>query len=256
MASVTLILTIISGLIIGLSLGLLGAGGAILTVPALIYVVGMTEKAAIAHSLIVVGVIALAGTLFHLRRGQRQLIPRVFSLFAISSIPGAAFGAWIGAVIPSYWQVSVLVVLMTLAAYKMMTPSVSADADELRPVRLLAVGLATGVLTGLVGVGGGFLIVPALVMFAGLTMAQATATSLALIVTNTSMAVLTLLLFDSSAEWQSTVLITLCSLGIAGVIAGRFLSGRVPVNVTRRVFAFCLLIIATVLSIDMLTQLL
>lgn len=251
----TIILTVISGLIIGLSLGVLGAGGAILTVPALIYVVGMSEKTAIAHSLIVVGVIALAGTIINLHRRQSQFNLRVFWMFAVSSIPGAAAGAWIGSLISSSWQISLLIILMVLAAIKMMASPASLTVSESKPSHLLMVGAATGAITGLVGVGGGFLIVPALVVFAGVTLAQATATSLALIVTNTLIAGLTLQFSDNAPQWQSSVLITLCTLGTAGVIGGQFLSGWLPADRIRRVFVFCLLVIAAVLTTDTLTKL-
>ena len=238
------ILTMLSGIIIGLSLGILGAGGAILTVPVLVFFVGLDEKTAIAHSLVVVGVIAFTGTLLNLRR--RGSIPdsKTLLLFAVSSAPAAAAGALVGAVISAKWQIGILVLLMIIAATRMLRASPEHSAGTASAMKLLVVGAGTGAITGLVGVGGGFLIVPALVLFASLPMVRATATSLVLIVLNTLVAAVTLIATDNAPQWHSMVLLTLCGFGIAGVVAGQFIAGRLPAQRIRHLFAWCLMLIA------------
>lgn len=238
------ILTMLSGVIIGLSLGVLGAGGAILTVPALVFLVGLDEKAAIAHSLVVVGVIAFTGSLINLRRRDSMPDGKTLLLFALSSAPSAALGALLGAVISANWQMGILVMLMIVAATKMLRAPSTNNTTNAGALKILAVGAGTGAITGLVGVGGGFLIVPALVLFAGLSMIRATATSLVLIVLNTLVAATALIVSDNAPQWHGGILLTLCGFGVAGVIAGQFIAGKLPAQKVRRMFAWCLLLIA------------
>ena len=166
---------------IGISLGLLGSGGSILTVPVLVYLVGQDEKVAIAGSLFIVGSLALAGSLQFVRAGLIN-----WRTVAIFGLPGMA-GTWLGAAIAAYvsglTQLALFAVVMLLASYLMLRPIRLADAVPAPRAlwKIAGDGLAVGVITGLVGVGGGFLIVPALVLLGGLSMHQAVATSMVII---------------------------------------------------------------------------
>jgi uncharacterized protein len=173
-------LALIGALAIGLSLGLLGSGGSILTVPVLVYLVGRPEKAAIAESLFIVGAIALGATS---RAAWRGLVDwRAAALFGLPATVGSYLGAWLSQFVPGFAQLALLGALMLVAALRMAWPLATRDPDgQARLGPLLPAGLGVGVITGLVGVGGGFLIVPALVGLAGLTMHRAVGASLAVI---------------------------------------------------------------------------
>jgi uncharacterized membrane protein YfcA len=148
---------------IGVSLGLLGSGGSILTVPVLVYLIGQDEKLAIAGSLAIVGAIALAGSLPYLKK---KLVDwRTVVLFGIPGMAGTYIGAWLATWVSGLVQLALFAVVMLLASWQMLKPVVLDDTPhEPREVWKIGLdGLLVGVLTGLVGVGGGFLIVPALV---------------------------------------------------------------------------------------------
>jgi uncharacterized protein len=165
---------------IGLSLGLIGGGGSIITVPVLVYVIGVEVHQAVAMSLAVVGATSLIGTALHYRHGT--VIVKTGALFGASGIIGAYFGSRLT------YLVSPPVVLLTFAGLMLVIASVMLAKDHrgtngikrgaMNPVKIFIAGLFVGILTGFLGVGGGFLIVPALVMFGGLRMKQAVGTSL------------------------------------------------------------------------------
>src|SRR5690554_5507025 len=172
---------VIGAILIGLSLGVFGSGGSILTVPVLMYLVNMPADMAIASSLLVVAGISLFGASLHIRK---RLIswPHVL-LFGVPGMLGTYGGAWAGAYVDPRWQLLVFVVLMLIAAVLMWrNKPVDALATDLpRKIqvgRVIADGLIVGAITGFVGVGGGFLIVPALVLLGGLALPLAIGTSL------------------------------------------------------------------------------
>lgn len=176
---------ILAGVATGILLGLFGSGGSILAVPALLYLLHIEPKPAIAMSL---GIVALTATISawdHWRRGNVNL--RVTGFFALFGIVGTYAGARLGVLVPAVWQLGLFAVIMYLATYRMFRP-VRIEAPALLAVasggrfaqtgHIAMHGLVVGVLTGLVGVGGGFLIVPALVLLSGIPMHQAIGTSL------------------------------------------------------------------------------
>ena len=177
-----MLLALIGAIIIGLSLGLLGSGGSILTVPILVYVLGQPEKVAIAGSLIIVGSIALAGAIPWALR--RQVDWRSVLLFGLPGMLGTWFGATLAAYLPGPLQLAIFAVVMLIAATRMLQPAAVAEVAPARRSRLVMQGLGVGVLTGIVGVGGGFLILPALVVLGGLSMHRAIGTSLSIISIN------------------------------------------------------------------------
>ncbi|MGH0033818.1 MAG: sulfite exporter TauE/SafE family protein [Myxococcota bacterium] len=170
--------------VIGLSLGFFGGGGSILTVPLLVYVFGLEPKVAIASSLLIVAVASLSGALQHARAGNLQ--PRTAVVFGAAGLAGAYLGgrasAWVAGEILLVLFAAVMI--GTALAMWRGRRAVDPAATSVAPMKLALQGTIVGGFTGLVGAGGGFLIVPALVLWAGLPMPAAVGTSLAIIVGN------------------------------------------------------------------------
>ncbi|KEF34673.1 permease [Deinococcus sp. RL] len=177
-----MILAWLGAALIGLSLGLLGSGGSILTVPVLVYLVGEPDKLAIAESLAIVGGISLFGALPYALK--RQIDWRSVLWFGVPGVTGTYLGAALSVYLSGVVQLMLFAAVMLLAAVMMFRPA-KAGAEGVphhrSPLKIGVEGLAVGVLTGLVGVGGGFLIIPALVLLGGLPMSLAVGTSLLII---------------------------------------------------------------------------
>lgn len=229
---------------IGISLGLLGSGGSILTVPVLVYLFGQDEKVAIAGSLFVVGSIALAGSLQYLRLGLIDW--RNVVIFGLPGMAGTYLGAWIAQFVTGLMQLSLFAVVMLLASYFMLRP-VPLDRPQ-QAVRAAwkigADGLIVGIVTGLVGVGGGFLIVPALVLLGGLPMHRAVATSLFIIALKSYSGFYKYMdvLDRQSLELDWRTLLVVTALGIGGSMAGGMLAGRLPQVTLKRGFGYFLIV--------------
>ena len=228
---------------IGVSLGLFGSGGSILTVPVLIYLFGQDEKVAIAGSLAIVGSVALVGALPYLR--TRLIDWRNVLLFGVPGMGGTYLGAWTSQFVPGIAQLALFAVIMLIAAYMMLrSPNVANPASGRAIWKISLDGLLVGILTGLVGVGGGFLIVPALVLLGGLTMHRAVATSLVIIALKSFSGffkyVDVLAAQDRSLDWSVIGLVT--ALGVAGSFAGKHLGTRVPQAALRRGFSYFLIV--------------
>ena len=175
--------SLFGALAIGISLGLLGSGGSILTVPVLVYGLGHTERVAIAESLFIVGAIAAIAAIPFVR--SRRVEWRSVLLFGIPGMAGTYAGAALSGFVSGTVQLVVFGTVMLLAAVLMLRPRYTAGADHKpqdHPALLIALeGMGVGMLTGFVGVGGGFLIVPALVLLRGLPIHYAVGTSLVVI---------------------------------------------------------------------------
>ena len=170
---------------IGLSLGLIGGGGSIITVPVLVYVLGVPAHRAIGMSLAVVGSTALVGALLHHRKGA--VVWRTASVFAASGIASAYLGSKLTRLVAAPVLLLLFGILMlVVAAVMLMRKHPTEDEPQHVPSlpREILAGLGVGFLTGFLGVGGGFLIVPALVLFGGLAMKDAIGTSLFVIAVN------------------------------------------------------------------------
>lgn len=170
---------------IGLSLGLIGGGGSIVTVPVLVYALGVDAHEAVAMSLAVVGVTSLVGMGLHMRQGAVDL--RTGLLFGGTGVVGAWSGSSLTYLVSSSALLLAFSGVMLVAATLMLIKRKSADTGrphERRTLQALSAGLAVGALTGFLGVGGGFLVVPALVLFGGLEMREAAGTSLVVIALN------------------------------------------------------------------------
>ena len=226
---------------IGLVLGLLGSGGSILTVPVLVYLAGHAEKVAIAESLAIVGAIAAVGAMPYAR--QKLVDWHSVLYFGVPGIVGTYGGAWLAKWVPGPIQLVLFAVVMLLAAVLMFRGRKEPDpaAPRVRqPLWLIAVeGLVVGVLTGLVGVGGGFLIVPALVLLGGLSMRLAVGTSLLIIAAKSAAGfykyVDVLAETGLSVDWP--LIGIFAAIGIVGSFVGNALSHRVPQARLKRGFA-------------------
>jgi uncharacterized membrane protein YfcA len=237
-------LAIPGAIAIGISLGLLGSGGSILTVPVLVYLIGQDEKVAIAGSLFIVGSIALVGSLQFLRAGLIQW--RSVLVFGLPGMAGTWFGAYLAGWVPGITQLALFAVVMLIASWLMLRPPDLESTDRVPRAtwKIAGDGLVVGVITGLVGVGGGFLIVPALVLLGGLTMRQAVATSLVVIALKSFSGFYKYLdvLAQQNLELDWRTLLIVTGLGIAGSFAGSHFAKRVPQDKLKRGFGYFLIV--------------
>lgn len=236
--------------LIGVSLGLLGGGGSVLTVPVFVYVLGFGAKEAIATSLGVVGATSLLGALRHWRAGNVQVRP---ALVLGGIAMGATYaGARLAVFVSGAAQLTLVAVVMLTAALLMFrngaveaaagaTPAASVPT-RMPPHLLVPIGIGVGLLTGLAGVGGGFLIVPALVLLAKLPMKQAIGTSLLVIAMN---ALIGFLGYAGQMPMRWGFMAAFTAIAMAGTLAGASLARVVPARALKRAFAVLLLLVGT-----------
>jgi len=229
-------------LVIGISLGFFGGGGSILTVPLLVYVFGLDPKTAIASSLLVVGLASMSGAAHHWRAGNVDV--RTGLLFGAAGMTGAYAGGRIGAFLDGTLLLLLFACMMLLTAVAMWQGRRvrSPGAGSKRATgRLVLQGLAVGSFTGLVGAGGGFLIVPALTLWAGLSMRAAVGTSLFVIVLNTMAGFAGYL---SHVQVDFALIGAVTGMAIAGSFVGSWLTNQVNPASLRRGFAVFVLTMA------------
>ena len=226
--------------LVGLSLGLLGGGGSILVVPLLTYLGGMEPREAIASSLFVVGVTSLVSLLQHARAGRVRW--KTGLLFGAAGMVGAFAGGLVGGHIPGPVLMVAFALMMVATATAMLRPRKAPGDDHANgphPVwRILLDGLVVGAATGLVGAGGGFLVVPALVLLAGLPMSAAVGTSL-LVIALKSFAGLGGYMTTVSLDWP--IVLSVTAAAVVGSFGGVALASRVPEQALRRGFGFFVL---------------
>ncbi len=237
-------------LLVGLSLGLLGGGGSILTVPIFVYVLGYGAKEAIAMSLAVVGAVSLFGAAGHWRAGNVNL--RVALVFGSVAMAGTYGGARLAVYFSGAAQLSLFAGVMLLAAFFMFREKKPAAGAALLPEGapaarmplglIVAEGLAVGVLTGLVGVGGGFLIVPALVLLARVPMKQAVGTSL-LVIAMKSATGFAGYLGQVQVPWAFMARFT--AVAVVGILLGTHLVRYVSQSALKRAFAVFLVVMGS-----------
>jgi uncharacterized membrane protein YfcA len=238
-----LVLALVLAALIGLALGLLGSGGSIITLPVLVYVAEIPTQQAVGMSLVIVGGTSALGSLLHLRQGAFDLRATMF--FASSG----TFGAFAGAKFTHLVSAPVLLLLfgalmLVVGTQMLRHGDVKSASHECRPLRCLATGVAVGVLTGFLGVGGGFLILPALVLFAGLEMKPAIGTSLAVIAVNCGGGLIGQLRYVSF-DWWLTMGFLLAAM--VGMFAGSALAKLLSAAVLRRGFAWCVVLLGVAL---------
>jgi uncharacterized membrane protein YfcA len=277
------ILGYIGAVLMGLSLGLIGGGGSILTVPILVYLFSVDAVLATAYSLFIVGITALFGSFSHMRMGNIHWntvlyfgVPSIVAVFAtrtwlVPALPDPLF--WIGTtpVHKSFGLLILFALLMVAAAYSMIrrtkavTASAPSPSDELRTsdvadllvsavvtgvgggdgalIRgslVMLEGVVVGTITGLVGAGGGFLIIPALVLLAKLPMKQAVGTSLLIIAAKSLIGFIGDLRGNAVMDWNFLLLFSLIAIG--GIIAGSLLSKRVSNEKLKPAFGWFVLV--------------
>lgn len=230
--------------LIGLSLGLLGGGGSILALPVLIHVVGLAPKTAIATSLLVVSGASFAATVVHARAGRVRY--RIGALFGAASMAGAFVGGRLSGLLPDSLLVAAFTAVMIVTGVMMLRkrPDIVAGARCASRRCTTVLGAAVGLLTGVVGAGGGFLVVPALAVLGGLSMREAIATSVLVIGAN-SLAGFLGQLGHVSIDARITVAVT--GIAVAGSYVGALASQRVRSGSLRRGFAVFVLGMASVM---------
>lgn len=218
---------------IGGALVLLGAGGSILTVPLLVYGLGLDVRQAAGTSLLVVGVVALAGALSH----RRAVCARVGTAFGLAGVLGAIPGAWLNHHVPAPVVLAGFGATVLVVALRMTRP-LPAPRAEHHAVAALGAGFAGGVATGFFGVGGGFLIVPALTVLLGLDMRAAVATSLLVIALN-SLGALAAHAAYGTVVWSIGAEVAIAAL--LGAALAWPLGTRISQRTLQRGFVVCLI---------------
>ncbi|MDV2981576.1 UNVERIFIED_CONTAM: sulfite exporter TauE/SafE family protein [Actinomycetes bacterium ARC8] len=245
--TLTLILVLALSVVIGLSLGVLGGGGSILTVPILVYVAGFEAKEAIAASLFVVAVTSAVSVFSHARGGR--VMWRTGLIFGVAGMAGAFVGGLLGGHIPGQILLIAFAVMMVATSVAMLRGRKKKSDDGAPPVkhelplgRVLLDGAVVGLVTGLVGAGGGFLVVPALALLGGLPMSVAVGTSLVVIAMK-SFAGLAGYLTTVQLDWGLTLSVT--AAAIIGSLIGSKLAGRIPEAALRKAFGWFVLAMGT-----------
>lgn len=266
------------GFLIGLALGALGGGGSIVAVPALVYIAGQEPAAATTTSLLVVGTAAVVGMVGHARAGRVRFAAG--TVVGVAGIGGSLAGSALNRTVDGDLLLLGFGLLVLVAAWRVVTgcpsctrvgeeravegdgPPVGAGSgvavlvdrrvDAATALRVVLVGTAVGFLTGLFGVGGGFVIVPALTLVLGFTMPQAIGTSLLVIAVNAATA-LAARLGTSGVEWSVALPFTAAAL--AGVLAGSSLAGRVDAGALVRWFAASLVALSVYITTTALASL-
>ena len=241
-------LDLVLGFGIGLSLGLMGGGGSLLTVPALVYLVGQTPQAAVTTSLAIVGANSLMGASFH--RAQGTLNWKVALTFGGAGMLVSYLSAGLSKLMPEALLLIAFAIVMLLVGGLMLirTSNDSVEMSKLRSLPVvIASGAGVGLMTGILGIGGGFLIVPALVMLVGLPMQMAVGTSLIIIAMN-SLAGFLGHAGDGSLNMTMTVIFT--AAGLVGTFAGARLNKRLPAGKLQKIFAWFVILLAIFLFYD------
>lgn len=245
----------IASLVIGISLGLIGGGGSILTVPVLVYLFGVNPVEATAYSLFIVGLTSLVGVFPKYKSGEVDLktafifgIPSIAAVystraFIVPAIPEKLFSIGDFAVSKALMIMILFAVLMVFAAVSMIrnkkTKPEEAGAQKFNYPVIVLEGAVVGVLTGLVGAGGGFLIIPALVLLSKLPMKQAVGTSL-LIIAAKSLIGFTGDIGKHPMDWS--LLLSVTGLAIAGIFIGNALSKKVSADGLKKGFGWFVLV--------------
>ncbi len=249
--------------LIGISLGLIGGGGSILTVPVLVYLLSVEPVLATAYSLFIVGISSLIGGINYARKGLVDFktgivftIPAFIAvyltrLFLVPALPDNWFNIGDIAVTKDVGILLLFAFLMIFASYSMIRgkkkPEVEEVTEDVKPhfniPMIILEGTVVGVLTGLVGAGGGFLIIPALVLFAKLPMKMAVGTSLLIIAAKSLIGFIGDIQADQPIDW--TFLLIFSSISVIGIFAGSYLSTFIEGAKLKKGFGWFVLVMGT-----------
>ncbi|WP_327130462.1 sulfite exporter TauE/SafE family protein [Streptomyces sp. NBC_01343] len=245
----TLILALAAGAVIGLALGALGGGGSVLAVPALIYLLGFTPAAATTASLIIVAATSATALYAHATSGNVRWKTGV--LFAAAGIVPAIAAATLATRLPEAVLTAAFAAIAALAALRMLKPPhPERQPRPVRPARAAGAGAGLGAVTGFLGVGGGFLAVPALVGVLGLRMRAAVGTSLLVITLNSLAALAARAGTSTPLDWA--VIAPFTGAAILGAWDGKRLASKISGPTLQRIFAIVLLAVAALMLIDAL----
>ncbi len=245
-----------AAILIGVSLGLIGGGGSILTVPVLVYILGVDPVLATAYSLFVVGSTSLVGAGTYMKKGLVNYktalvfaIPSFIAVFLtrkflVPALPDPLFSVGEAIITKNIGIMVFFALIMLAASYSMITAKKCVDCDEDKPVvfnfpMIALEGSVVGVITGVVGAGGGFLIIPALVLLAKLPMKMAVGTSLLIIAAKSLIGFLGDL-STQTIDWQMLLIFT--SLSIVGIFIGSALSKKINEKVLKTGFGWFVLV--------------
>jgi len=266
------LLSLLFGALVGLSLGLTGGGGAIFAVPLLTYALGVAPRQAIGISLVAVAVTSLVGFIQRWLKDQVEI--RIGAMFAVASMLGVPLGVWLGRQVPDTWLMLLFSLLMLSISARMWRQAGRAISDV--PVRLLGhdpkaalldgpscrrdaqgrlllttrcarmlalVGIFTGILSGMFGIGGGFIIVPSLMFASNMSLLRAVGTSLMVICLTSSVGLASELWAGQNLPLLSTSLFVVG--GLMGMSLGLASAHRIPAPTLQRAFSIIILIVAT-----------
>jgi uncharacterized membrane protein YfcA len=247
MGIVVIALTIVLAVFVGISLGLLGGGGSILTVPLLAYVAGLDAKQAIATSLLVVGVTSAVGAISHARAGRVR--PKIAAVFGAAAMAGAFTGGRLAHFVPGNILLIAFAMIMIMAAMAMLRGRRDLgdeSAGSLPVAKIVLQGATVGLISGLVGAGGGFLLVPALALLGGLPMPAAVGTSL-VVISLQSFAGFVGHLGEGPIDWKLAGMVTAAAV-VGSVIGGRLTDYLSPATLRNAFGWFVLVMAALVLA--------
>ncbi len=263
-----MVLGYIGALIMGLSLGLIGGGGSILTVPILVKLFEVPSVLSTSYSLFVVGLTSLVGSFSHIKMGnvnwRTALVfgaPSIITVlltrkYVMPAIPNSLFTISGFEVTKAIAVLILFAILMVAASYSMIKPSIVQESDKTEEAHfnyplILGEGLLVGFVTGLVGAGGGFLIIPVLVLMAKLTMKEAVGTSLIIIASKSLIGFLGGDLSNGSTiDWQ--LLLTFSAIAVVGILVGSSMSKKIPGSKLKPAFGWMVLILGVYMILDTL----
>ncbi|MEV5548799.1 sulfite exporter TauE/SafE family protein [Streptomyces sp. NPDC052309] len=242
------VLALLAGALVGLALGSLGAGGSIITVPALIYLLGFTPADATTAGLIIVVVTSATALLAHARAGAVRW--RAGLLFAAAGLPPAAAAGVLSAHLPATGLTLAFAVLAALAGLRMLRRRTPPEHTTVSAPRAAAAGAGLGAVTGLLGVGGGFLAVPALVAVLAVPMSAAVGTSLLVIIANALVALIARAATATTVDM--TLLLPFIATAVLGAWDGKRMSAKIQPATLQRLFGGLLLAVAAAMAIGAL----
>lgn len=261
----------IASIFMGLSLGLIGGGGSILTVPILVYLFTVNPITATAYSLFIVGSTALVGGIFYLKKGEVDLktgfifaVPSFIGVYltrayVVPSLPDPVFSAGAFVFSKSLLIMLVFAVLMLAASVSMIktkknTEVKKTEISSMNKILFIAIeGLVVGAVTGFVGAGGGFLIIPALVILVGMPMKLAVGTSLFIIAAKSLIGFIGDLQQHAIIDWQ--MILTITGIAVIGLFIGMSLSKKFSEKGLKKGFGYFVLIMGTFILIDQINKL-